>query len=230
MPAPDRAQLREEKLAREREQLLADIAGRLTDDLKRQVGYVLSLFPDARNSDVGLAIRVWQLFYPNELDGEWLHLDALYRLPKVTSITRVRAKIQNEYGLFAPSAEVRAFREARGEDVAEDMVADQPGPPMIAVHSDESGKSDRYLVVGSLWIVDVVRETGIFRRLLEWKNERNIRREFKFAELTKANLAETIEFLETALADADAMGFKACVVDRQRLKKWSVEETVSTLL
>lgn len=228
LPA-DAERARREQLERERNELLADIAARVTDDLKRQVGYVLNLFPRTRNSDVALMLQLWKLFYPDELDGDFVSLQALYRLPKLTSITRVRAKIQNEYGLFAPSAEVQELRRARGEEVAEEMAADQPGPPMIAIHSDESGKTDRYLVVGSLWILDVVREAPLLRRLLDWKTRKGIAREFKFASLTRANLADAIEFVQTALVDSDTMGFKAWVVDQEQLKGWSVEDTVYRL-
>ncbi len=56
-PEPDHeaaAQAKAKRLARERELLLRQIAATSTEDLRAQVGYVLSLYPEARDSDLRL--------------------------------------------------------------------------------------------------------------------------------------------------------------------------------
>lgn len=60
-PDPEeQARQKAEDLEREKQRLLQKIAATATDDLRAKVGYVLSLYPDARNSDVTLANRLWQ--------------------------------------------------------------------------------------------------------------------------------------------------------------------------
>ena len=108
-PEPDpeaAARAKAERREGEKEQLLRDIAAATTNDLRAQVGYVLSHYPAARDADVRLAHLVWQIFYPEYVEGEWVRLRDMYQLPRQISITRTRATIQNAYGLFQPSASV----------------------------------------------------------------------------------------------------------------------------
>jgi hypothetical protein len=96
---PRRKETPEEKAARlavERERVLRGVAENVTDDARSQVAYILGHFPDARGSDTTLAIRLWKTFYPDVLDGDLLATSDLYHLPAATSITRARAKIQND--------------------------------------------------------------------------------------------------------------------------------------
>ncbi len=85
-----KAQARRERLERERDHLLADIGARLTDDLKQRVGYILNHYPDARDSDVTLAVRLWKTFHAEDIEGDYVRLNRLYRLPRVPSIVRNR--------------------------------------------------------------------------------------------------------------------------------------------
>jgi hypothetical protein len=110
-----------------------------------------------------------------------VRLDDMYQLPRQTSITRSRQKIQNEYGLFPASAEVAGARRALRDDTKAEMVADKPGPAVLSVYADESGKSQRYLVVGSLWVLDIAKAPRLVLDLRQWQKEKGIEGEFKFA-------------------------------------------------
>jgi hypothetical protein len=211
-------ELKADRIAHEREALIHGIAVRATGDLRAKVGYILNHFPDARNSDVTLARRVWETFYPEYIDSDRVRLEDMYHLPRQTTITRTRAKIQNEYKLFRPNEEVASFRRTLRKDTAEAVVADRPGPPVIAVHADESGKSQRYLVVGSVWIVDVGKEWRVAEALREWKAANGIKGELKFADLSKDKLPRAMGYVKKAMEQSDMVGFKACVLDTHTVK------------
>ncbi len=214
----DRARQKAERIEREKAQLLQDIAATTTNDLRSRVAHVLNHYPAGRDSDVTLAHLVWETFYPEYIDGDRVRLDNMYRLPRQTTITRIRAKIQNEYGLFQPSEEVAGLRRVLRDEAKEEMVADKPGPPVIAIHADESGKSQRYLVVGSVWISDIGKQWRVAEALREWKRANGIGYELKFAELNRDKLKQAVAFVKKALDHSDVMGLKACVLDTKGLK------------
>jgi len=226
-PDPE-AQAREkaERLEREREDLLRDIAASTTNDLRAKVGYVLNHYPTARDSDVALAHLVWETFYPEYIDDGQVRLEDMYRLPRQGTMSRTRAKIQNEYGLFQPSAEVAGYRKGLREDTEKEVVADKPGPPVLSVHADESGKNQRFMVVGSVWVVDVGREWRVVEALRQWKRDSGVSGEFKFADLTKGKLPLAIDFVKKAMEHSELIGFKACVLDTQAVKGLAKEEVL----
>lgn len=234
-PKPARAkktETPEEKAARierEKHELLQAVAASTTDDLKEQVGYILNHYPDARDSDLTLTNRLWETFFPDYLDGEYVKRTALYDLPRQTTIARTRAKIQNEYGLFLPSEEVADARRHLRRDVADEMIADKPGPPVISMYADESGKNQRHLVVGSVWIVDISKIWRIESALRDWKTKAGVKGEFKFADLTKDTVGLAKKFVEAALAQFSVMGLKACALDLSTVKGRATEETVFRL-
>src|SRR6267378_3844761 len=109
------------------------------------------------------------------------------------------------------------------------MVADEPGPPVINVHADESGKSQRFLVVGSVWVVDIGREWRVTFALRDWKKQAGVEGEFKFNELNKTKKEHAIAFVKKAMEYSDILGLKACVLDKEGLKRKSTEEVVYRL-
>jgi len=228
-PDPEAKQkAKAERIEIERAQLLEDVAATVTDDLRSKVGYILSHYPEARDSDVALAHRLWETFYPEYIDGDSVRLDDMYALPRQNSIIRVRQKIQNEYGLFQASAEVADARRALRDDTKAEMVADKPGPPVLSVNADESGKSQRFLVVGSVWILDISKAWRVVLALRDWKKQAGIEAEFKFAELNKTKKEYAIAFVKKAMEYSDIMGLKACVLDKQGMKG-TTEEVVYRL-
>jgi hypothetical protein len=223
------ARAKAERIEREKQELLRDIAASTTNDLRAKVGYVLNHFPVARDSDVTLAHLVWETFYPEYIDGGRVRLEAMYHLPRQTTITRTRANIQNDYGLFQPSAEVAGHRRVLRDEKEKEVVADKPGPPVLSIHADESGKNQRFLVVGSVWMVDVGKEWRVVDALREWRREASISWELKFAELTKQRLKDAVEFVKKAMEHSDLMGLKACVLDTSAVKGLAKEDVLYRL-
>jgi hypothetical protein len=68
--------------------------------LKSQVRYILENNIESRNSDITLMIEVWKKFYGVQ---ENIDLYQLYDLPREDNIKRIRAKFQNEDGLYLPT-------------------------------------------------------------------------------------------------------------------------------
>lgn len=88
-------------------------------NLQDHIIAVLKDFPQSRNSDVVLMIEIVKRYYPKETingEGTGIRLTTLFRLPREDNIKRIRAKIQNEQGLFLPtSQEVRKKRGIKEE-------------------------------------------------------------------------------------------------------------------
>ncbi len=110
----------------------------------------------------------------------------------------------------------------------DEIVADRPGPPAISVHADESGQGKRFLVVGSVWVLDVSQEWRLVVSLRDWKRGRGIKSEFKFSELSRANIEGAQDFIKTALGTG-MLGLKACVVDTSKLKGRSIDDALYQL-
>lgn len=76
--------------------------------LKRKVEYVLISWPETRNSDIELTHRIWKVFHRGDLaqsNGKTLvYLDAMFKLPREDNVKRIRAKFQNEKGLYLPTS------------------------------------------------------------------------------------------------------------------------------
>ena len=81
----------------------------MRNDLRKQVETCLHHYPEARDSDVTLMIKVWEHFYPKHIKqgatgerGIWLK--DLYDLPREDNIKRVRDIIQNVLGRYLPTS------------------------------------------------------------------------------------------------------------------------------
>lgn len=77
--------------------------------LKAQVEYCLKEYPDTRNSDIALMIKIWEQFYPKLIKkgstgetGVWLK--DLYELPREDNIKRHRAVFQNVLFKYLPTS------------------------------------------------------------------------------------------------------------------------------
>ncbi len=192
---------------------------------------MLSQYPAARDSDVRLAHLVWQIFYPDYIDGEMVRLRDMYRLPRYTTITRTRATIQNDYGLFQASAEVATRRRARRDEVRAEVVLDKPGPPVLSIYADESSKTKhRYLVVASVWGLDIGRVWRVPIELQAWKHKVGITGELKFAQLSKGKKLERAQaFVKKSMEYSALIGLKACVLDTEAASGLNGEERLYRL-
>jgi len=73
--------------------------------LQKQIYTILKHYPETRNSDIDLTIKLWKQFYPTYLieNGDAVKLRTLFNLPREDHIKRYRAEIQNVRRLFLPT-------------------------------------------------------------------------------------------------------------------------------
>lgn len=77
--------------------------------LKEKVKFCLEKYPETRDSDITLTIKIWETYNYNKLlkreaDGKtYVALDSLYDLPREDNIKRIRANFQTK-GLYLPTS------------------------------------------------------------------------------------------------------------------------------
>jgi len=70
--------------------------------LKSKVEYCLNYFPETRNSDISLTIKIWEEFYPTLLNNGMVNIKNLFELPREDNVKRIRAKF-NSKGKYLPT-------------------------------------------------------------------------------------------------------------------------------
>jgi len=196
----DKDRTKAEKIEEERQDLLERVSSYNVRAIKHKVAWVLNHFPDTRDSDITLQLRYWTTFQSQIYTGGMIDPGDLYRLTRLTSLKRARAKIQNEYRLFQASSDVRRRR--------------GPVSSIYAVYMDDSGKHGDYLIVGSVWFL--AEFPYVFRALR--KLGQDFGREFHFAHATRQHVPWYMRLVDTLSSQADALSFKYISVPRRGLK------------
>ena len=219
-----------ERVAKEKAYLVEHLTSSDFADLRTRVAYILNHHKETRNSDVALQLQYWKTFQPELLESNYtLNQKALFQLERLTSISRARAKIQNEYGLFQADEEIKGHRRGKEARQREEELSDKPDIPIITAYIDESGKSDKFLVVGGLWILSAYENYRLRQFMEQWKKERKINYEFHLKDLTKNKLHQYKDFFSTALCNSSMIGFKAVAVKLANIRGRSNEEIVYKL-
>jgi len=215
---------KEQKVDLERQSLLNKLAESNLDGVREKVAFILNHYPESRNSDNALVWKFWRVFKPEYAGYEVIDEEKMQKLTKLTSITRARAKIQNEYKLFLADTEVRKHRRGREEDEKNKQLADKPPDiPEISFYVDESSKNGKYAIVGGLFSPGDVQSYKLLSNLTQWKGKKGISYEFHFAKLSRQRLEEYKEFFATALSHFDTFGFKAVALELAGIRKSSNE-------
>jgi hypothetical protein len=225
-----KAERREQKRAVERERLLESVAAGDFSTLMGKVGYMLNLYPDTRNSDVQLAIQYWETFQP-ELFNEFGILPRnLFKLERMTLLTRARAKIQNEYGLFLANETIRRGRRSN-EERMQDAVIEAVAPrATVNIFADETGKTATWIIVAAVWVLDprsvfdLVNKINAWKTTSAWAN----RKEIHFSKFGPLDAAPLGQYLGLIAANRQFLGFKFAAVERAATQR-PTEETVLRL-
>ena len=91
-------------------------------ELQTQVEYCLHKYPDTRNSDVELTTRIWREFYSSYLITRpstkqlCVALVSLFEIPREDNVKRIRAKFQNDLGLYLPTSPIVARQRRINEE------------------------------------------------------------------------------------------------------------------
>ena len=202
-------------LEQERQRLLAALASSKPDTVVDKVGWILNNYPDTRNSDITLQLRYWETFSPDQYDGGGITAEDLYKLPRLTSLTRARARIQNTLKLFLADADVRKHRGTLSEEEREEAVAAKhSSTPVYAVYVDESGKTQQSLLVGSLWILQGPETFRMALKLMQWRDTSGFREELHFAEVEKGSLPYFLQAIDIVVENASALSLKYVTIPR----------------
>lgn len=91
--------------------------------LKDKVEDILCRFPQTRNSDIELTIKIWQIYHGVE---EFINIHRLFDLPREDSVKRMRAKIQNEEHKYLPMNWKIAKKRGIAKHIWEDALGYRP--------------------------------------------------------------------------------------------------------
>jgi Protein of unknown function (DUF3800) len=224
---------KEEERRRKAEALWMDVQQGNTKYLITRVASILNRYPETRNSDIALQIKYWQVY--ENLRGDFISLNKLFKLERLTSIARCRAKIQNEYGLFLADEKYRRYRRDKEERQKEFQIATKPAMPIVSIYADETGKNDEYVIVGGIWILDERREGELNSHLIQWVQNRKQEDplcpdEFHFNKVRNngTNLEVYKDFFNQVIGQGDMISFKAVAVKKSKLNK-PIDEIVKNL-
>lgn len=207
---------REERLAQERAKFIEKLAAGVSDTVPTRVAWVLNRYPAARNSDVTLQLIYWRTFDSALLAGpNVVALENLYQLTRLTYIARARAKIQNEYRLFQATDDVKRRRFAMDAEERERQVEDRPGLETITVYSDETGKTEDHLIVGSVWFLAGMDVFLFSEALKELRKLRGFKDELHFNRIRDQNLDVYFAVLDLLDKYAATISFRAIMIQRR---------------
>lgn len=207
---------KEQKIEKEKAHFVQKLAAGDTSTVPTRVAWVLNRYPQARDSDVTLQIIYWRTFDRALLAGpNQVTLENLYSLTRLTYITRARAKIQNEYRMFQASDDVRKRRVVKDAEERARQVDDQPGMGTITVYSDETGKTDDYLIVGSIWFIAGGDVQALSQAVAEWRAAHKFKEEFHFTKIRENNLHAYQAVLELLDHYAATVSFRAIMIERR---------------
>lgn len=209
---------KQKKLEEEKQKILNDIINANVDTLQQRVAWVLNHHPDARNSDITCQLRFWSIFDKDIYDPMSIDPMALYKLTKLTSISRARAKIQNVHNLFLAKPEVRKQRGKLAEEEKQKALEDTPTYPVFAVYGDESGKTGKHLIVGSMWVLNGIETMHLIKDIDAWRKETDFHRELHFKDISSNKLPRYLEVLEILRERSSSLSFKALSVERKGFK------------
>lgn len=209
----------EHELEQQKQELLRHVSGYKTNTLRQRVAWILNTFPRARDSDMDLQFKYWELFESDRINGQSVSFENLRHLTRLTSLVRERARIQNQYKLFLASPTVRERRGTLSEEEKEKAINEKPSYPVFAVYMDESGKTSSHLLVGSVWFLAVGGDNiTLFNNILALKKRSRFAGEFHFKDMKEDDFPVYKELIDMFLAHGNAVSFKLISLPRAGIK------------
>lgn len=201
----------DQEVKEKREKILSKVRReRELNTVQSRVAYILSQYPETRNSDVTLQIQYWQVFQRRLLSGGMITFDNLYELERLTTLKRARAYVQNTLKLFqATDDRVAKHRKQLNEEKRQEYASSDVSAPSLFVYADESGKNADHLIVGSAWMLS----TGDYPRFVvesnAWREQNDVDYELHSSDLSKYRLEKYKGFIEQFVLSEGILGFKA---------------------
>lgn len=173
-------------------------------------------YPQSRDSDIELQLLYWETF--DDVSTSHVSKDNYRQLTKLTSITRARALIQNQLRLFRSSADVRQLRGARAAEHRALAAPETPQLPRYEVVLDESGITDDYLVIGSVWHLDpfsILKMTTTATVLIGKLKSQRLGKEFHVKDLNRDKLDIYLQFVDFLGHGTTAVDFRFITLRRE---------------
>lgn len=215
---PDKPKLsKEEKVAKEKLSLEAALGSQRLDSVRERVAYILNNHPSARNSDKQLALLYWRLFEGESFSPDLQ--DRIFKLTHVPTLTRERAKIQNDFRLFQAKPEVQKRRGVKQEENFETYAPGDEIEQRVVVYADENGKNSEVMSVGGIWFLDPDKFYEVYQALSSYKKENGIKGELKFAGLSRHDCRAAYGYLQKFLIARSFTSLKIIWVRQANLRR-----------
>lgn len=204
-------------------------------NLTTRVASILNRYPETRNSDITLQMQYWRVY--DGLNSDTVDLKKIYKLERLTSIARARAKIQNEYELFKADDKVRQRRRTLEEQEKESQLLDKPSYDSVEVFSDETGKTGDYVFVAGIWFLYGPATAKVQRDYFQWSREKEkagvkLPKEFHFKNLSNTNYDQLKiykEFSDFFIQNGEMISFKAVGVNQTKINRMPITDLVIKL-
>lgn len=204
-----------------------------------KVAYILWQYPNTRNSDRTHAIQYYKIFYPECVKNEQITFENLYILPKMYDLQRDRATIQNTEQLFPAKQSTLKKRIEKELEYRTFYLNNNPKPYTYAadyyLFLDESGKNDKYFVLGGVLINSQKDKKEFEADLLEIKNNLDEKyklknSELKLSSITTRNINYYLEFLEKLKKESINLLFVSVLIENSGLGQKSKKNKSKELL
>ena len=220
---------KDEKIEKEKAELLASLAASDFSSMKARVASILNLYPQARNSDITLSLKYWACFQPDIYNEAGILPKDLFRLERLHYLVRARAKIQNEYGLFQAESDIKRSRRKNEEKMEYAVLQDAEPRKVVQIYSDETGKTHKFVIVASVWVLTGRAVFSVSKAIKDWQGGSLWKdREVHFTKFGRKDLDTLKEYLNVILANREFLGFKVIAVERSRTNR-PIEEVVQKL-
>lgn len=204
-----------------------------------KVAYILWQYPNTRNSDRTHAIQYYKIFYSECVKNEQITFENLYILPKMYDLQRDRATIQNTEQLFPAKQSTLKKRIEKELEYRTFYLNNNPKPYTYAtdyyLFLDESGKNDKYFVLGGVLINSQKDKKEFEADLLEIKNNLDEKyklknSELKLSSITTRNINYYLEFLEKLKNESINLLFVSVLIENNGLGQKSKKNKSKELL
>ena len=208
---------KEKIIEKERQEILDNVSSFVVDTIRDKTAWILNHYPEARDNDITLQLKYWETFEGDIYNGHSITPSDYYKLTHLTTLTRARAKIQNEYKLFLAKQEVRERRGTLSEDEKQKAIQDKPNYPVFTVYMDDSGKNADFLIIGSIWFLAEYRT--VYNAINQIRERTHFTKEFHFKELDRESLPIYKEVVDVFWEHANAVSFKLISIPRSGIGK-----------
>lgn len=211
----------------EKQRVLFAISRNSPKRLLDRVAWILNHYTNARDSDIACQLHYWKTFQGDLYSGGNILQENYPKLERLNSITRARARVQNDLKMFIASPEVRKRRGKLEDEEKQRALEERPTFPIYCIYADESGKTSKYLLVGSVWVLRSYETIKITNAINQKKQSIGFKGEMHFKEINKGNLDTYCELLNAIIENSSSISFKGIGVLRSGLT--NLDDTLNKL-